>query len=281
MTPPRKPLGKSPRLADTRYEVRAAVEAVCSHWPLPATRKPVPGLFDPGMAHASSRHERGDLRRDSLEFLGLPLAPGDDAVGTKPRRAEQVGHRLRHPVLGKELLHIEINCRRSHARAILSRRRHPLGERRRGLAAAVRAAINHRLMFGDHQPRLGRIEHLPLLNARDHRGRQPGEAMAARLRFVALDDVGLCDRLQRVAGVSGLPAARLARLAAQAAGDARRLLQPSLDGLAAVRAVLVQLTPEVRHFLAQRRVLKPAKPQSRAAARQSGRESRVGESSIP
>ena len=113
-------------------------------------------------------------------------------------------------------------------------------------------------MFGDHEPRLGRIEHLPLLNARDHRGRQPGEAMAARLRFVALDDVGLCDRLQRVAGVSGLPAARLARLAAQAAGDARRLLQAvARRRLAAVRAVLVQLTPEVRHFLAQRRVLNP------------------------
>ena len=215
MTPPRRPLGRSPRLADTRYEVRAVVEAVCSHWPLPATRKPVPGLFDPGMAHVSSRHERGNPRRDRLELLGLPLAPGDDAVGTKPRRAEQIG---RHPVLGNELLHIEVNRRRSHARAILGRRGHPLGERRPGLATAMRAAINHRLMLGDHESRLGHIEHLPLLNARDHRGRQSGQAMATRLRFVPLDRIGLRCLLQRAPGMSRLPAARLARLAAQAAG---------------------------------------------------------------
>jgi transposase len=33
-------------------------------------------------SHASLRHERGDLRRDSPEFLGLPFAPG--AISTKP-----------------------------------------------------------------------------------------------------------------------------------------------------------------------------------------------------
>ena len=41
-----KALGKSPRLADTGYEVRAAVEAACSHWPLPATRG---GFFKPSL----------------------------------------------------------------------------------------------------------------------------------------------------------------------------------------------------------------------------------------
>ena len=258
MTPPRNPLGRSPRLADTRYEVRAVVEAVCSHWPLPATRKPVPGLFDPGMAHASSRHERGDPHRDRLELLGLSFAPGDDAGRTKPRRAEQVGHRLRHPILGNELLHIEINRRRSDARAILSGRGHPFGERRRGLAAAVRATVNHRLMFGDVQSRLGQIEHLPLLNARDHRRRQSREAMAARFRLVPLDDIGLRRLLQRAAGMSRLSAARLARLAARAAGDPRRLLYAvARRRLAAIRTVLVQLTPKLRDLLAQRRVVRP------------------------
>jgi hypothetical protein len=82
--------------------------------------------------------------------------------------------------------------------------------------------------------------------------------MATGLRFVPFDDIGLCHLLQRVAGVSRLPAARPARLAAQAAGDARRLLQAVARGrLAAVRAVLAQLTPKVRHFLAQRRILRP------------------------
>ena len=210
------------------------------------------------MAHRSLRHERGDPRRHSPEFLGLPLAPGDDAVRTKRRRAEQVGHRLRDPVLGNELLNVEIDRRRSDARAILSWRDHPLRENRRGLAAAAGAAIDHRLMFGDLESRLGRIEHLPLLNPRDHRCRQSGQAMATGLRFVPLDDVGLCDLLQRVAGVSRLPAARLVRLAAQAAGNARRLLQAVARGrLAAVRAVLVQPTFEFRDLLAQLGVLSP------------------------
>ena len=156
------------------------------------------------MAHASSRHERGDVRRDSLELLGLSFAPGDDAGRTKPRRADEVGHRLRDPVLGNELLHIEIDRRRSDARAILSRRDHRLRETRRGLAAAVGATIDHRLMFGDFQSRLGRIEHLTLLNARDHRCRQSGQAMATRFRLVPFDDVGLCDLLQPIAGMSRL-----------------------------------------------------------------------------
>src|SRR5208282_2829197 len=210
------------------------------------------------MAHASLRHERGDPRRDSLEFLGLPLAPGDDAVRAKRRCTEQVGHRLRDPILGNELLNVEINRHRSHARAVLSRRDHPLGERGSGLVAAVRAAINHRLMFGDLQSRLGQIEHLPLLDPRDHRNRQPGEAMATRFRLVPFDDIGLCDRLQRIAGVSGLSAARFARSAARAAGDARRLLHAVARWrLAAVGTVLVQLPPKVRDLLAQGRVLHP------------------------
>src|SRR5208337_2544547 len=110
----------------------------------------------------------------------------------------------------------------------------------------------------DLQSRLRQIEHLPLLNARDHRCRQPGEAMATHLRLVPLDDIGLRCLLQRAPGMSRLPAAPLARLAAQAAGDARRLFQAvARRRLAAVQAVLVQLAPEVRDLLAQRRVLRP------------------------
>ena len=113
-------------------------------------------------------------------------------------------------------------------------------------------------MFGDLQSRLGPIEHLPLLNPRDHRRRQPGEAMATRLRLMPFDDIGLCDRLQRAPGMSRLPAAPLARLAAQAAGHARRLRQAvARRRLAAVRAVLVQSTLKVRDLLAQGRVLRP------------------------
>ncbi len=204
-----------------RHPIRGQGRGRGGMQPLALAGDPKAGFVE--MAHGGLGCERGDPRRDSPEFLGLPLAPGDDAVGTKPRRAEQIGHRLRHPVLGKELLHIEIDRRRSDARAILSRRDHPLRERRRGLAAAVGAAINHRLVFGDLQARLGQIERLPLLNSGDHRPRQPGQAMATRLRLVPLDCIGLGRRLQRAAGMSRLPAARFP-LAARAAGDPRRLL---------------------------------------------------------
>ena len=82
--------------------------------------------------------------------------------------------------------------------------------------------------------------------------------MATRFRLVPLDDVGLGDRLQRASGMSRLPAARLARLAARAAGDPRRLPQAiARRRLATVRTVFVQLTPKLRHLLPQRRVFRP------------------------
>src|SRR5208283_465185 len=63
---------------------------------------------------------------------------------------------------------------------------------------------------------------------------------------------------QRIASVSGLSAARFARSAARAAGDARRLLHAVARWrLAAVGTVLVQLPPKVRDLLAQGRVLHP------------------------
>src|SRR5271169_4284239 len=58
--------------------------------------------------------------------------------------------------------------------------------------------------------------------------------------------------------MSRLPAARLARLVARAAGDARRLLQAVARWrLAAVGTVLVQLTTKVRDLLPQRRIVRP------------------------
>src|SRR5208282_810830 len=56
----------------------------------------------------------------------------------------------------------------------------------RRLDAAVRAAVNYRLIFADVQSRLGQTEHLPLLNARDHRRHQTDKAIATRLRLIPL-----------------------------------------------------------------------------------------------
>src|SRR5271157_2871818 len=82
-------------------------------------------------------------------------------------------------------------------------------------------------MLGDHERALDKIEHLALL---DLRGRP------------------------RIERRTALAAARLARAAAQAARDARLLLQPvARRGLGTVRAVLPQLAAKVRHFSLKRR----------------------------
>ncbi len=78
--------------------------------------------------------------------------------------------------------------------------------------------------------------------------------MAARARLMPNHAIGIGDLPQRAALVAGLAAARLARAAAQAARDARLLLQPvARRRLGAVRAVLPQLSAKVRHFSLKRR----------------------------
>src|SRR5271154_7145339 len=101
------------------------------------------------------------------------------------------------------------------------------------------------------------IENLPLRHVRDHGRRQSRLAIAATVRRVRLDAIGVGDLPQRAALVAHLATALLARLAAQAF-RARRFLQ-SVAGrrLAAVRAVLVQPTFEFRDLLAQLGVLSP------------------------
>src|SRR6516164_3788764 len=80
--------------------------------------------------------------------------------------------------------------------------------------------------------------------------------LAARARLMLNHPIGIGDLPQRAALVARLAAARLARAAAQAARDARLLLQPfARRRLGAVRAVLPQLPAKVRHFSFKRRDL--------------------------
>src|SRR5271156_185242 len=90
MTPPSSPSVTSPRFSVTRYKVRAGVEAVCSHWSLPPTRKPVSSRLRTG----GLGHERTDLRRHARPFDRLLFSPRHEAGRTEPPRAEQVLHRL-------------------------------------------------------------------------------------------------------------------------------------------------------------------------------------------
>ena len=153
--------------------------------------------------------------------------------------------------------YVEIDRSRSDAWAILSRPRHTLGEAGFRPPAASSAAVNHPLMLDDHEAGFRQIKHLPLLNAHNHRRRQSGKAMATCLRLAPLNDVRLGGRLQRAPACTRLSSARLARLAAQGAGNARRFFQPvARRRLAAVRAVRLQPAPKLRYLLAQRRVLR-------------------------
>ena len=177
-------------------------------------------------------------------------------AGQDQRRAEQIAQRLRGPVLGDELLDVEIDRRRLDALAILHRRDHAIGKRRLRLAPAMVAAVDRGLMFRDREQALGKIEHLALLDpARRLRVERP-TAVPARACLVPNHPIGIGDLPQRAALVARLPAARLARATAQAAGVARLLPQPvARRRLGAVRTVLSQLPPKLRHFSLKRRDL--------------------------
>jgi hypothetical protein len=78
------------------------------------------------------------------------------------------------------------------------------------------------------------------------------------LRLMPHDPIGRLNLPERVALMSHLPAAFLARAPAKAARDARLLLQPVAGRrLRACRAVQVQSAPQVGVFRPQRRVLAP------------------------
>src|SRR5215831_6542110 len=92
-------------------------------------------------------------------------------------------------------------------------------------ATAMRAAVDRGLMLRNHERSLGKVEHLALLDP-DRRLRfEWRTAMAAGARLVPNHMIGIGDLPQRAALVALLPAARLARAAAQAARDTRLLLQ--------------------------------------------------------
>ena len=166
------------------------------------------------MANLRLGHALADELVDLLQLLRLLSDPGDDAGRTDQRRAEEIAQRLGGPILGDELLDIEIDRRRLDALAILGGRDHAIGKRRLGHAAAIFAAVNRGLMFGDHERALGKIEHLALLDPRGPPRIERQTAMAACARLVPNRAIGIGDLPQSAALVAGLAAAGLARAAA-------------------------------------------------------------------
>ena len=182
-----------------------------------------------GLIEAANRRRRrkgGDVRRHRRERRSLAAHPIGHAVRAQTQRSEKIMHRFGDPILRDQLMDVEIDRRRSNALAVLRRRGDARGKLGFRLSAAPRAAIDRGLVFGDLDQPLGQIEHLPPLHAPLHRSRQPPAAMEARLSLMPHDPIGLSDLPERVALVTSLSAALLARAPAKAAGNARLLLQP-------------------------------------------------------
>jgi hypothetical protein len=201
------------------------------------------------MANLHFGHAFADARIDRPQVFSLLSNPGHDAGRADQRRAEKIAQSLRGPILGYELLDIEIDRRGPDALAILSGRDHSHGKRRLCLAAAMRAAVDRGLMFRNHERALGKVEHLALLDP-DRRLRfERRTAMAAGARLMPNHMIGIGGLPQRAALVALLPAARLARAASQAARDPRLLLQPvARRRLGTVRTVLSQLSTKISDF---------------------------------
>src|SRR5665213_1287266 len=200
----------------------------------------------------------GDALADGLvdfaQGLRLLSHPSDDAGRTDQRRAEQIAQRKRGAILADHLLDVEIDRRRLEPLAILGRRDHALGKSRSRFATTVRAAMDGCAVFGHLGHARGKIEHLPFFRA-DHRTRaEPRATMAADGCGVLDDPVGIGDLAKRIALMALLTAARFARARAQAAENARLLLQSAARGrLRAIGAVQPQPPPKLgvlrtKHF---------------------------------
>ncbi len=195
------------------------------------------------------------MRRHSGQPRRLVLHPSCEASGAQIKRSEHIVHRLGDPVLGDQLLDVEIDRRRPDALAVLGRRGDAGGKLSLGLQTASRTAIDQGLVLGDLDQPLGQIEHLPLLHPHSHRSGQAGAAVTTQVRRMPLDSIGGLDLFERVALVPGLPAARLARASPKAARNARLLLQPVARRR--LRTVQVQSSSKLGRLGAEGAVVSP------------------------
>jgi hypothetical protein len=167
----------------------------------------------------------------------------------------------------------QIQHKGSDPRAVLHRRRDPVGESRACLRAAGGAAAAMRAVLGDDQrPRLRQIEHLPGDVIRRRRRAQRLAALGADSRIMVDRGIGGFGAAQRLARMARLTAARFTQ-----AADPRRLLQ-SVAGwrFAAVAAVQPKTAFQLRQpraqgciLGAQLRIFGPQRLNHRIAARRS------------
>jgi hypothetical protein len=151
-----------------------------------------------------------------LEALGAaPAHPGDG--GGHQLHAEQVGHRLGQPVLGKKLIVQQVDHHRGDPRPVLHRRRDIGGKGRPHPLATPAAAAGMRPVFGDQQRlRLGQIEYLAYAVAGGCLRSQPRTAGRTGVGIVRDDGVRFGHLPQGLSFMPFLPAWQLAGRFAQA-----------------------------------------------------------------
>src|SRR5258708_12301525 len=98
------------------------------------------------MADLHFGHALADARIDLPQVFSLVSNPGHDAGRADQRRAEKIAQSLRGPILGNELLDIEIDRRGPDALAILSGRDHSPGKRPLLLAPPIPPPVDRALL---------------------------------------------------------------------------------------------------------------------------------------
>ena len=187
--------------------------------------------------------------------------------GDRPRRqrdAEQLGQRLRAPLLGQELPDIEVDDDRGDPRAVLRRR---LRAGRAGALGVVPAPAFplDQLMLGYLDLHRRKVEDLAAVHAGHRLACQPRTAAAAAAGLMPLFPVRPDNLGQRLALMPGLAARLAAAFAPQRprrrlgkslarwrrGGVPRVLLQPGLK-LSDPLPGPLKLSPRLRQFLAER-----------------------------
>jgi uncharacterized peroxidase-related enzyme len=217
---------------------------------------PIAGLVE--MANLGLGQALADGLVDVAQRSRLLSHPSDNAGRADQRRAKKIAQGLRGPILGDELMDVEVDRRGLDALAVLRRRDHAFRKRRLRYAPTMHATIDRGLMFRDQQRALGKIEHLALLDPYRRRLIERRTTMAARAGLVSNRVVGIGHLPQPAAIMALLTAARLARTTAKAAGDPRLLAQPvTRRRLGAVRAVQTQSTPKFGNLRPKPKYLRP------------------------
>ena len=204
-------------------------------------------VADPGSAHLLA-----DRAIDAFQILGLLARPRRRLAGTDMGRADEARKRLRRPVLGQKLLHIQTGppppgCARPYRVGEIT----PSGNPARVYAPATGAAWRKSRPDAPSPRSAARAGRTPCSRSMPVciDAASAASAVTARLRLMPNEPEPTCRHpFERVALVARLPAARLARWAREdcpkgAASSSTWLLEGGLELCRSVQIQPAALSP--------------------------------------